>query len=86
MFHRDPLTIESDAGTMEYIARKKQIEWEYAQPYLEPVAAPSLETEPERRQRVREALSQLPEGERMKLSADLRREYREIAIQEAQLE
>ncbi|EMA47602.1 hypothetical protein [Halococcus saccharolyticus] len=60
----------------EFIARRKQLQYEAVEPYLKPVAGP--ETEAELRQRVRDALENLSQTERMALRAEVRQARHEI--------
>lgn len=59
----------------EYIRRKKQIEIEYALPYMKPVAGPV--SEPELRQKVRAALKELPKREWVQMQQELEEAWRE---------
>jgi len=63
-----------------FIQAKKQIEYEYAEPYLKPVANAEMESETELRERVRAAIEGLPEQDRWQMWADKREAYRELRL------
>ena len=63
------------ANDLEYIRRKKRIEYEYAEPYLTPVARPSQQSEADLRKRVRNVLTMLPRREQLELRNELRHAY-----------
>jgi len=63
-----------------FIQAKKQIEYEYAEPFLKPVADAGMESETELRARVRAAIEELPEQDRWAMWADKREAYRELRL------
>ena len=63
-----------------FIRAKKQIEYQYAEPYLKPVANAGMESEIELRERVRAAIEELPEQDRWQMWADKREAYRELRL------
>lgn len=64
---------------LAYVREKKRIEYEAAEPYLRPVAGP--EAEAQLRQRVRDALAELPLEERLALNREKRRAYETLVYE-----
>lgn len=71
-----------DGFYMDYIAEKKRIEYEYAKPYLTPLARPEMESEADLRSRVRHAiLNDLSPEDTVRLNAALSTAYRALCRQ-----
>lgn len=64
-----------------FLRAKKRIEYEYAAPYLKPVANAGRESETELRDRVREAIEELPEQDRWAMWAEKREAYRRLRLE-----
>lgn len=64
-----------------FIQAKKRIEYEYAAPYLKPVPNGGNEAETELRERVRDAIEELPEQDRWAMWAEKREAYRRLRLE-----
>lgn len=65
-----------------FIQAKKRIEYEYAAPYLKPVANPGEQSETDLRDRVRVAIEEdLPERDRWEMWAEKREAYRRLRLE-----
>ncbi len=65
-----------------FIRAKKRIEYEYAAPYLNPVANPGQQSETDLRDRVRTAIEEdLPERDRWDMWAEKREVYRQLRLE-----
>lgn len=59
---------------IEYIRRKKAIEYQFAEPYMSPVVEPV--SEPQLREKVRAALMELPKSDWVEMQCELEQAYK----------